>query len=93
MEHGQNGTFSQVVSERKLTDKERAAGIKSDRTGYLGGCEKSSPPGQLLREVIAVNDANPDKPLRLLTSLLDLEAMVITALYRKHWQVELSCGG
>ena len=44
MEHGQNVTFSQVVSKRKLTDKERAAGIKSDRTGYLGGCEKSSPP-------------------------------------------------
>ena len=39
--------------------------------------------------MIAVNDANPDKPLRLLTSLLDLEAAQITALYRKRWQVEL----
>ncbi len=78
-----------LVEERKLTDKQRAAGIISDRTGYLSGCKKSDPPGQLLREVIAVNDANPDKPMRLLTSLLDLDATQITALYRKRWQIEL----
>jgi len=78
-----------VVEERPLTDKERAAGIISDRIGYLSGCGKSDPPAQLLREVIAVNDANPDKPMRLLTSLLDLEATQVTSLYRKRWQIEL----
>lgn len=78
-----------VVQERPLSDADRAAGILSDRTGYLTGSDKSDPPGQLLREVIAVNDADPLKPLRLLTSLMDLYAWQITALYRKRWQVEL----
>jgi hypothetical protein len=78
-----------VVEDRPLTDAQRAAGILSDRVGYLSGCDNSDPPGQLLREVIAVNDADPDRPMRLLTSLLDLEATAITALYRKRWQVEL----
>jgi hypothetical protein len=78
-----------VVEDRPLSDADRAAGILSDRTGYLGGCDKSDPPGQLLREVIAINDADSLRPMRLLTSLLDLHAWQITALYRKRWQVEL----
>ena len=78
-----------LVEERKLTKKDIAAGVISDRVGYLTGCEKSSPPGQLLREVIVTNDADPDKPMRLLSSLMDLGAYQIAGLYRKRWQVEL----
>jgi len=78
-----------VVEDRPLSDADHAAGILSDRIGHLTGSEKSDPPGELLREVIVVNDADPLKPIRLLTSLLDLHAWQIAALYRKRWQVEL----
>jgi hypothetical protein len=77
------------IEERPLSAADKAAGILSDRIGYLSGCDNSSPPEQLLREVIAVNDADPDKPLRLLTSLLELPARLVPALYRKRRQVEL----
>jgi Transposase DDE domain len=82
-------THFTAVEDRPLSDVDRAAGILGDRVGYLTGSDKSDPPGQLLREVIAVNDADPLKPMRLLTSLLDLNAWQITALYRKRWQIEL----
>jgi hypothetical protein len=78
-----------VIEERKLSKEDIAAGVISDRVGYLSGCQNSSPPGQLLREVIVTNDADPDKPMRLLSSLMDLGAYQIAALYRKRWQVEL----
>ncbi len=78
-----------AVEERKLTAKDVAAGVISDRVGYLAGCQHSFPPGQLLREVIVANDADPAKPVRLLTSLTGLAAHQVGALYRKRWQVEL----
>ncbi len=77
------------IEERPLSAKDIAAGVISDRYGYLAGCNRSDPPKQLLREVLVTNDADPAKPLRLLTSLMDLEAWQIGALYRKRWQVEL----
>jgi Transposase DDE domain len=39
--------------------------------------------------VVVFDERNPDKPLRLLTSLLDVPAHVIAALYRWRWQIEL----
>jgi transposase len=78
-----------AVEERELTDADRAAGVISDRVGYLTGCQHSTPPGERVREVVVANDADPAKPMRLLTSLLDLPARQIGALYRKRWQVEL----
>ena len=78
-----------AVEERKLTAEDVAAGVISDRVGYLSGCQHSLPPGQLLREVVVANDADPDKPVRLLTSLTDLPARQVGALYRRRWQVEL----
>ena len=45
------------------------------------------PPGQELREVVI--DGSDGKPVRLLTTLLDLPAWMIGLLYRKRWQVEL----
>lgn len=72
------------------TDIETTDGtVLSDRGGYLGGCEKSRPPTQRLREVVlrGVDGA----PLRLLTSLTDpaIPATVIGELYRHRWQIEL----
>lgn len=64
--------------------------VISDRLGRLTGCDKSRPPTQQLREVM-LNTADPDKPLRLLTSLTDekIDAAVIGELYRRRWQIEL----
>jgi transposase len=78
-----------AVEERTLTAADRKAGVISDRVGHLGGCQHSDPPGERVREVITANDADPAKPMRLLTSLLDLPAHQIGSLYRKRWQVEL----
>jgi transposase len=78
-----------VIEERPLTAQDRAAGVISDRTGYRSGCPHSDPPTQRLREVIVANDADADKPLRRLTSLAELGACPVAALYRKRWQVEL----
>ena len=78
-----------VVEDRVLSDADKAAGVISDRVGYLGGCQHSMPPGRLLREVIVANDADALKPVRLLTSLLDLSAGQIGDLYRLRWQIEL----
>jgi transposase len=78
-----------AVEELKLTEKDVAAGVISDRLGHLTGCQHSFPPGHLIREVVVTNDADPGKPLRLLTSLTELAAHQIGSLYRKRWQVEL----
>ena len=43
----------------------------------------------LLREVVIVPADDPRRPVRLLTSLLDLDAATIGLLYRNRWQIEL----
>ena len=73
-----------------------AAGVQGDRLGRLVGSPharaKRVVPGDQLREV-RVSDPpdHPDQssPLRLITSLLDVPAHVIAALYRWRWQIEL----
>ncbi len=77
-----------VVEGRELTDADRAAGVTSDRVGSLSGCGKSTPPGRPVREVVTANDADPAKPMRLLTSLPDLPAHQVAGLYRKRWQAK-----
>jgi len=64
--------------------------VISDRCGHLTGCDKSRPPTQRLREVVLCTN-DPDKPLRLLTSLTDpdIDAVLIGELYRHRWQIEL----
>jgi len=73
-----------------LSDADRAAGVISDRLGYLVGSQRSTPPGAMLREIILLDPNDPDaKPVRLLTNLLDVSATVIGAVYRRRWQIEL----
>jgi hypothetical protein len=64
--------------------------VRSDRCGYLTGCDHSRPPTQRLREVV-LRTRDEDKPLRLLTSLTDptLSPSLIGELYRHRWQIEL----
>ena len=47
------------------------------------------PANQELREVLIFDPDHPDRPMRLITSLLDVPAHVIAALYRWRWQIEL----
>jgi hypothetical protein len=65
------------------------AHVLSDRCGHLPGCPNSCPPTQRLREVVLQDD--PQKPLRLLTSLTDpaISPTIIGELYRHRWQIEL----
>jgi hypothetical protein len=78
-----------TTEERALTAGDRVAGVISDRIGFLAGSPSNSPPQTLLREVRVFNENNPDQPIRLLTSLMDVPAEVVAALYRWRWQIEL----
>jgi hypothetical protein len=78
-----------------LSDKDLAAGVVSDRLGTLPGSSQKKgksrtgpPPTRTLREVI-VTDPQTGKSVRLITSLLDVPAHVIGAIYRHRWQIEL----
>jgi len=83
---------SQILA---LTAEDRAAGVQSDKLGKLcGSAQKSGrsrtgmPPAQTLREIIIVDPESGDR-VRIITSLLDLPAHVIGAIYRHRWQIEL----
>lgn len=80
----------EATEERLLNPADRDAGVISDRVGRLpGALYKSPPPDAELREVLIHNPDEPDKPVRLLTDLLDLSAAQIGLLYHHRWQVEL----
>jgi len=77
--------------DQPLDEDDRKAGVISDRIGRLSGSPHTwkDLPRQELREVVVFDPDHPDKPIRLLTSLPDLPARVIAALYRWRWQIEL----
>lgn len=72
-----------------LSDEDRAAGVISDRLGRLSGSGDCQAPGAMLREILIFDPNHPDKPLRLLTSILDVAAHVVGELYRWRWKIEL----
>jgi transposase len=71
-----------------LSNEDKAAGVISDRTGVLAGDRYRPAPTATLREVIIL-DPLTARPVRILTSLLDVPAHVIGAIYRQRWQIEL----
>ena len=77
--------------EQVLDETDRLAGVLSDQTGELPGSPHSWKhlPRQMLREVVIADEHHPEKPIRLLTSLLDVPAGLIAQLYRYRWQIEL----
>lgn len=77
-------TFN-LVEERPLTQEDRDVGIVSDRIGRLSKDFKDE---RLFREVVVI-DPKTQKPVRFLTTLLDVPAWVIGKLYRHRWMVEL----
>jgi hypothetical protein len=87
---GGNSPHLQEAHERVLTDKDRAAGIHSDRLGYFVLTHIRPHRRVPLREVLVQyeHEGQP-KTLRLVTNLLDVSAHSIALLYRSRWQVEL----
>jgi hypothetical protein len=78
------------LKDLPLSDEDRAAGIISDRVGRLSGStDGRDAPGAMVREIVILNPDQPDKPVRLLTSLLDVPAHVVGQLYRWRWKIEL----
>jgi hypothetical protein len=84
-------TRFEVQDAQPLTARDVEAGVVSDSVGILPGSKNSRtgpPPQRRLREVVVI-DASTGKPMRLLTSLLDVPAWVVAELYRLRWKIEL----
>jgi hypothetical protein len=78
----------QATAESPLTQADTDAQVRSDRLGHVPGTRFTPGFGRkVLREVI-VWDTRNNKPVRLLTDLLDLPARVIGKLYRHRWLIE-----
>ena len=77
--------------ENPLTQQDLAAGVISDRLGYLPGSHGHPAPAQQLREIIVsyTDRSGHPRQLRLLTDLMDLPAHAVAELYRQRWQIEL----
>ena len=79
----------ETIATRALTPEAKAAGVTSDRLVRLVGSAHRKAPDLVLREVVIVPADDPQHPVYLLTTLLDLDASIIGLLYRHRWQVEL----
>lgn len=89
---GKNSPTLINAVEHELTDQQRAAGIVSDRTGFIqsGQAQKAGMATIPLREVVIHYQENGEtKTLRIITNLLDIDAETIGLIYRCRWQVEL----
>ncbi len=75
--------------ERPMTAEDAAHGVVSDRTGYFTGSPRHPAPRLLVREILIVNPAHPDRPIRLITDLMEYPAHIIGLLYQQRWQIEL----
>lgn len=79
----------ETVETRELTQEARDAGVTSDRLVRLVGSTHRKSPDIILREVVITPADDPENPIYLLTTLLDLDASIIGLLYRHRWQIEL----
>jgi hypothetical protein len=80
---------TRTIQENALSDTDRSAGALSDRVVALEGGPGRNAPAQPLREVRIVDADNPEKVVRLLTNLMDVEAHLLGTIYRHRWQIEL----
>src|SRR4051794_17857427 len=72
----------ETIETRELTPEARAAGVTSDRLVRLVGSTHRQPPDRVLREVVIIPADDPENPVDLLTTLLDVDAAIIGLLYR-----------
>ena len=90
-EGGNSPALSDAI-DRPLTEKDRTAGVISDRIGYFASdtARRKGISKIPLREVIIPYEENgKPKTLRLISNLLDISAETIALLYQSRWQVEL----
>jgi hypothetical protein len=86
-EQGSNAISLAVLEERPLTEAARAARVEADRLVEVPGLQDQQGFYAVLREVVVT--LPDEKPLRLLTTLCDLEAEVVARIYQWRWQIEL----
>jgi hypothetical protein len=79
----------ETIETRGLTQEARGAGVISDRLVRFTGSTHRKPLDVVLREVVIASAEDPENPIYLLTTLLDLDASIIGILYRNRWQIEL----
>lgn len=82
----------EAIRELPQSAQQKAAGVLSDRIVKLDPAAKADTtqtPQVELREVVILDPRHPDKPVRLLTSLLDVPAELVGEVYRWRWQIEL----
>lgn len=79
----------EATETREISAEALAAGVVSDRIGRLTGSKRRKAPDVDLREVTIIPPDDPEHPVRLLTTLLDLDVLTIGLLYRHRWQIEL----
>jgi hypothetical protein len=89
----------EVLEQRTLSDKARAANVLSDEVVRLG--RSRSDVGKVTHKVRRIvikadsspgrqrTDRKPSREIVLLTNLLDVPAEVIAAIYRMRWLIEL----
>jgi hypothetical protein len=83
----------EVVEERLVTAKARAAGVRSDQVVWLGGASSGAIFKQKLR-IITVDTGKTDlngepEVLLLATDKMDVEAELVAVGYRFRWSIEL----
>lgn len=78
-----------ALEERPLSREGVEHGVTSDRIGHFKGSRKFPRPSHLSREIIISDPQRPDRPIRLVTDLLDTPAHILGMLYRERWQIEL----
>ncbi|QDT93643.1 IS4 family transposase [Gimesia algae] len=98
-----NNSVYDVVSQRELSEADRAARVLSDENIQLGSAQKKLKPNHPLR-LIQIEMAphqkrtryggkktgpSCDGVLRLVTNLTDVPAEIIALLYRYRWTIEI----
>jgi hypothetical protein len=99
-----NSNLEDVVEQREVPARARAAGVIGDMTVKLGQSSKpGARPNHRMRVVLVKTEAHTkrggrkgqtagppsDGVLRIVTNLLDVPAEVIADIYRHRWTVEL----
>ena len=80
----------QTLKELPLSAEQKAKGVLSDRlVKFSPASDLVQPSEELMREVVIFDPRNPDRPLRLLTSLMEVEAELLGDVYRWRWRIEL----
>ena len=73
-----------------MTSGQVAAGLLSERRVRLDPSQPGvTAPRQILSQAVIFDERNPEKPIRLLTSLSDVLAEVVGQVYRGRWQSEV----